>query len=58
MRKYENIQIRSNDKGVRYRSNPIYPNIPISAEDYYIITEISDRYDTLAKEFYGDSTLW
>lgn len=36
----------------------IYPNIPLSDNDLYIITELGDRLDTLANQFYEDSTLW
>lgn len=36
----------------------IYPDIPMRDDDLYIITELGDRFDTLAKQFYNDSTLW
>lgn len=35
-----------------------YPDIPKSFEDTYVYTTIGDRFDTLAQQFYGDSTLW
>lgn len=38
--------------------NVRYPDIPITAEDYYVYTAIGDRFDTLAVEFYEDSNLW
>ena len=36
----------------------IYPNIPLPDDDLYIMTEMGDRLDTLANQFYKDSTLW
>jgi phage tail protein X len=36
----------------------MYPNIPLSEYDYYIITTVGDRLDSLAYSYYGDSTLW
>lgn len=40
-----------------YRTK-IYPNIPKSDKDIYIVTQGGDRLDTLANQFYGDSSLW
>jgi hypothetical protein len=36
----------------------IYPNIPLRDDDVYVATELGDRLDTLAFQFYKDSTLW
>ena len=35
-----------------------YPEIPRSFEDIYVYTTVGDRYDTLALQYYGDSSLW
>ena len=35
-----------------------YPEIPRSESDIYVYTTIGDRYDTLAFQYYSDSTLW
>lgn len=40
-----------------YRSK-IYPKIPKSNNDIYAVTQTGDRLDTLANQFYGDSSLW
>ena len=56
--RYANIQEIRNEDGIRYRTNTIYPDIPLSEEDTYVITTGGDRYDTLATQFYGDSNLW
>jgi hypothetical protein len=36
----------------------IYPNIPFRDDDVYVATELGDRLDTLAFDFYEDSTYW
>ena len=43
---------------LNYYLNPIYPNIPESEQDIYLITTINDRYDKLALQFYKDASLW
>jgi len=53
----ENKELKSNG-GRRYRINSIYPTVPASANDTYIITTGGDRYDTLALQFYKDTSLW
>ena len=58
MNRYKNIATATTDTGKEYRTNPIYPGIPPSAEDFYIVSTVGDRYDTLALKFYGDSRLW
>ena len=35
-----------------------YPEIPLSANDIYVYTSQGDRYDLLALNYYGDSSLW
>ena len=35
-----------------------YIEIPLSFEDIYIFTTIGDRYDTLALQYYGKSSMW
>jgi hypothetical protein len=36
----------------------IYPNIPLRDDDVYVATELGDRLDTLAYDFYENSSLW
>ena len=57
-RRYTNISTNVAKDGRRYRRNPLYPQIPVSSQDIYIIATEGDRYDTLALQFYGDSKLW
>ena len=56
--RYQYTKIIRNDKGKRYYTNNIYPEVPVSDNDIYIITSITDRLDVIAYNFYGDSTLY
>lgn len=56
--RYRNITQYKTEEGRRYLRTPIYPEIPVGEEDIYVITTGGDRYDTLALQFYGDSSLW
>ena len=56
--RYQYTKIIRNDKGKRYYTNNIYPEVPVSDNDIYIITSITDRLDIIAYNFYGDSTLY
>jgi hypothetical protein len=58
MKRYENIKVVQSPEGKQYRTTTIYPETPISENDYYIITTAGDRYDNLADQFYSDHTLW
>jgi hypothetical protein len=35
-----------------------YPEIPLDFSDIYVYTTRGDRYDILARTYYGDSSLW
>jgi hypothetical protein len=59
MNRYENIGFsRSNSTGSLYYINNIYPDVPVTENDNYVITVLGDRFDILANSFYGDPTLW
>jgi hypothetical protein len=58
MKRYENIKTLQSVEGKQYKTTTVYPDTPISENDYYIITTAGDRYDTLANQFYNDYTLW
>ena len=53
-----NLGTLKTDTGIQYRRNPIYPEIPATEEDIYVITTGGDRYDILALQFYNDAKLW
>jgi hypothetical protein len=57
--RYQNIQKqKSNQTGSVYYVNNIYPDIPVTADDHYVITVLGDRLDLLAYDFYQDSNLY
>ena len=56
--RYKNIPVLRTPSGTRYYTNVIYPDIPLSEDDIYIISTAGDRYDVLAQTYYRDSTLW
>lgn len=57
--RYQNIQVIKNTQlGSRFYTNNIYPDIPYSNDDNYVITVLGDRLDLLALDFYGDTSLW
>jgi len=59
MNRYQNIQIDNySATGSLYYSNNIYPDIPVTENDNYVIATLGDRFDLLANNFYGDPSLW
>ena len=58
MARYDNNETKKLlDGRVVYRSK-IYPEIPLRDDDKYVVTQTGDRLDTLANQYYNDSTLW
>lgn len=58
MNRYNDIAQAKTDTGTRYIRNSIYPFIPETENDIYLITTAGDRFDILAQQYYRDSTLW
>lgn len=57
--RYQNIQqTKYEATGSQYYVNNIYPDVPLSNEDNYVITVLGDRLDLLAFDFYGDTSFW
>ena len=56
--RYRDIKQFNTTDGITYKANSIYPEVPLSDKDYYVITTAGDRYDTLAYQFYNDVSLW
>lgn len=56
--RYKNNETKKlNDGRTVYRSR-IYPEIPLSDNDTYVASETGDRLDTLAYQYYNNSSLW
>jgi|TARA_R110000796_G_scaffold1202_3_gene4752 nucleoid-associated protein YgaU len=58
MGRYTTTNIIKDDAGKRRRATTIFPTIPATANDTFIVTTTADRLDKLANTFYGDVTLW
>ena len=64
MKRYASIRETINQNknlrtlGLRYKVTNNYPEIPLSSDDIYVITNFGDRLDLMANQFYGDSTLY
>ena len=56
--RYKDTSIRIDENKNRYYTNTLYPEIPPSINDIYVLTQIGDRLDTLANNFYQDTSLW
>ena len=57
MDRVSKLPLRSRDNK-RYLKHIEYPEIPLAVTDIYITTSFGDRLDTLANDYFGDSTLW
>lgn len=44
--------------GREYLANTLYPDVPVSADDWYVITTAGDRYDLLSQQFYSTTEFW
>ena len=51
------IPITTNSKKRTYKKI-LYPSVPLSVNDIYVITVSGDRLDSLAYQFYKDVRLW
>lgn len=58
MKRYSNIATTTDENNKLYKVNSIYPNVPLSEDDFYVITTLGDRYDTLSSQFYKTSEYW
>jgi len=64
MKRYATIQTLRNTNenvgtlGTIYYRNAKYPEIPLSENDIYVLTDFGDRLDLLANQFYNDVTLY
>ena len=58
MDRYGNIQVIKTQEGKRLYRTVLFPEIPLSEQDLYVITVVGDRYDLLANTYYKDKTLY
>ena len=58
MRRFNDMKKLRNRMGKQYYINTILPEIPLSQDDIYVITQDGDRLDNLSFEFYNDVQFW
>ena len=58
MSRYNNTRVFRTRRGREFYGSTKYPVPPLSSDDIYVITQEGDRYDQLAQQYYGDSSLW
>ena len=59
MPRYDNTSIIRDDKTkVMKRTSKFYNSIPERNDDIYVMTQMGDRCDLLAHQYYGDASLW
>lgn len=56
--KLKNTNENVGNLGATYYRTNFYPEIPLSENDIYVITDFGDRLDLLANQFYKDVTLY
>lgn len=57
--RYQNINTkRVGRKGTKIYKTVKYPFPSLSSNDLYVVTTYGDRFDILAHQYYGDSSLW
>jgi hypothetical protein len=57
--RYQNISMTKTKLiGPSIYVNAIYPDIPVTDEDSYVITVLGDRLDLMALNVYGDTGYW
>jgi hypothetical protein len=56
--RYDKNTLKFTSSGKRYYKSKIYPNIPFSETDVYVITTIGDRLDLIAYDYYNDAEMW
>ena len=57
MNRYQNIPKEKVNGNLVYQTSR-YPEVPLSENDIYVYTTQGDRFDVLAQQYYGDSSLW
>ena len=58
MRYEQNTILKEKFTNKTYYKNKLYPNIPVSATDIFVITTIGDRLDLLSYTYYKNPEYW
>jgi phage tail protein X len=55
--RYQNIPQTKYEGKTVYKTSR-YPEVPLSENDIYVYTTQGDRFDTLAQQYYRNSSVW
>jgi len=55
MNRYQSLPILIDEQGRRYLKTSKYPEVPLSANDIYIIAVVGDRLDQLSMDYYDNT---
>ena len=58
MRYDKSVNIKKRWDGKRSFGTRLYPNIPVTSSDIYVVTNESDTLDNLAFKYYKNPSLW
>ena len=56
--RYRNTKVKVDKDGNRVFGLTFYPKIPIKDSDKFVAISRGQRLDTLADQYYGDTSLW
>jgi len=56
--RYQNNETKKLNDGRTVYKSKLYPKIPKSDQDIYIVTQTGDRLDSIAYQFFEDASLW
>ena len=58
MSRYNSTKVKKLKNGILVKDTTIYDKIPKRDDDILVMSTVGDRFDTLAHQYYGDSSLW
>lgn len=58
MRRYQDIPVVKNARKKQVTRSVLYPSIPKTPNDIYVLTTAGDRIDLLAHKYYGSIGYW
>ena len=58
MSRYSNTKMKKLKNGTMVKNTTIYSKIPKRNDDILVMSTEGDRFDILAHQYYGDSSLW
>lgn len=58
MARYNKIPTSRDANGEQSYDTNVYPEVEFSDSDIYVVTELGDRLDILANQYYGNPSYW